>query len=349
MLRGFAQAQHQINQAGGINGRLLQFAIINDDDSSDTAKRIASELVKMKEVLGVIGHYSSGTTSVVAPIYREGKLVLITPISTADDIGKDNGYVFRTNINTITGAKALFDYMLNKWKSKKVAIFYDKGVYGEALKNSFTQNVYKNRNIVEIVNEFDLSKLSPNAEQELQKAREGGADVLLLIPGLNQTRDKALDVINANRKQLKILGDIANLYRLATLKNGENSVGMVMAVSWNFDEGKPSGFADSAKNLWGARVNWSTAMSYDAAQAMKAAIERRNTNTPPTRETVQQALSNPELAAPGTSGPFYFEKETRTSESLHIKKGDRSPQPLQLVEIRPNKSSRPPYNFESIK
>jgi branched-chain amino acid transport system substrate-binding protein len=337
MLRGFAQAQDEVNQTGGVNGIPIKFAIINDDDKPETAKKIASELVKMTEVLGVIGHYSSGTTLEVASIYKEGKLVLITPISTASTLSRYSDYVFRTNINTITGAKALSDYMLNVWKLKKVAIFHAQGTYSQFLTENFNKDV-SNQNIGQVVYDVDMSQPSFNPEQEFQKAREKGAEVLLLVPALDDTREKALQVINANHQQLKMLGDIANLYGVETLRNGQDSVGMVMAISWSVDGEQKSDFAEQAKHLWGGNVNWSTAMSYDAAQAMIAAMKRNSTNTP-TRDTVQQALSDLSLSAPGTSGTFHFSG------------GDRIPQPLQLVKIRPANPSHSGtgYDFVPIK
>ncbi|WP_392534892.1 ABC transporter substrate-binding protein [Nostoc sp. C117] len=50
MLRGIAQAQNQFNQQGGLNGRLLEIVIADDENQEDTAKRVAEELVKDKSI-----------------------------------------------------------------------------------------------------------------------------------------------------------------------------------------------------------------------------------------------------------------------------------------------------------
>jgi branched-chain amino acid transport system substrate-binding protein len=48
ILRGVATAQDEINQNGGINGQKLQVEIINDDNNSETARKVAQELVLVR-------------------------------------------------------------------------------------------------------------------------------------------------------------------------------------------------------------------------------------------------------------------------------------------------------------
>lgn len=94
ILRGVAQAQNEINAAGGIGGVPLKVAIANDNNQEDGAKKIATTLVNNSQVLGVIGHWASQATLAAAPIYT-GKLVAISPISTSV-ISGFSPYIFRT-------------------------------------------------------------------------------------------------------------------------------------------------------------------------------------------------------------------------------------------------------------
>ncbi|NEQ25749.1 MAG: ABC transporter substrate-binding protein, partial [Microcoleus sp. SIO2G3] len=82
MLRGFAQAQNEVNQSGGINGVPLKLLFANDDDNSETAKQIATTLVKNPEILAVTGHWTSDVSLEAASVYDSGKLVFIAPVST---------------------------------------------------------------------------------------------------------------------------------------------------------------------------------------------------------------------------------------------------------------------------
>ncbi|MBX9257270.1 ABC transporter substrate-binding protein, partial [Desmonostoc muscorum CCALA 125] len=71
ILRGIAQAQNQFNQQNGLQGRLVEIVIADDDNNEDTAKQIADELVKDQSILGVIGHGSSKVTNAALSIYTK--------------------------------------------------------------------------------------------------------------------------------------------------------------------------------------------------------------------------------------------------------------------------------------
>ncbi|MEL6264019.1 MAG: ABC transporter substrate-binding protein, partial [Cyanobacteria bacterium J06626_6] len=96
LMRGVAQAQTDINDAGGINGTPLKVLLIDDKDDVETAKAIANELVSTPDVLGVVGHFSSGTTLAVSEIYEAGELPMVSPTSTAVKIADAGDYIFRT-------------------------------------------------------------------------------------------------------------------------------------------------------------------------------------------------------------------------------------------------------------
>ncbi|NJQ97654.1 MAG: ABC transporter substrate-binding protein [Hydrococcus sp. CSU_1_8] len=100
ILRGVAQAQHEINQKGGIGGKLVQVKIANDENSPEIAKQIAKELVRNKKIIAVIGHNSSDASLAAAPIYQEGELVAISPTSVARELSGIGNYIFRTTPST---------------------------------------------------------------------------------------------------------------------------------------------------------------------------------------------------------------------------------------------------------
>jgi ABC-type branched-subunit amino acid transport system substrate-binding protein/tRNA A-37 threonylcarbamoyl transferase component Bud32 len=307
MLRGFAQAQKEVNENGGINGVPLKLAIVNDYDNKEKATEVAENLVDDSNIIGVMGHHITGVTEEVAPIYQQGNLVLITPISVVDELTDgSNPYLFRMNrANIAKGADELADYMVKNWQRRKVAIFYNQELdYTREMKDAFKGELF---NEGEVVGEFDISKKSFNAYTGLQTAKANGAEVILLLPSLS-TLDNAWDVLRIKNQSpdefgdLKVLGDIATLYRLDTLKKGRDTEDMVLAVAWRRDPSDTQGFSQSSGKLWGA-VNWVTAMSYDSARAFIAAIEQSDN---PTRESIQKALVAPNFQTNGASGIITF-------------------------------------------
>ncbi len=125
ILRGVAQAQNETNQGGGIKGIPLKVTIVNDDNDPNVAKQVAATLVKTSAVLGVVGHYASDVTLATANTYQSGQLLAISPISTSVKLSGVSRYVFRTVPSDYVAARALADYMLQKLKQQKVAVFYN--------------------------------------------------------------------------------------------------------------------------------------------------------------------------------------------------------------------------------
>lgn len=329
ILRGVAQAQNEINAAGGINGVPLKVAIANDNNQEDQAKQIASALVKDPNVLGVVGHWASQVSLAAAPTYNSGKLVAISPISTSVKLSGFSPYIFRTVPSDYIAARALANHMLTKLQLKKAAVFFNsQSAYSQSLKSEFVTAVLLGGG--RVLAEFDLSDPSFSAASSINQARSQGAEALMLAANTS-TLDKALQVIQVNRKRLKLLGG-DDVYTPTTLEvGGDAAVDMVVAVPWDIDSNPQSNFVRQSKQLWGAKVNWRTALAYDATRAFIAALQRS-----PSRSGIQQALSTGNFSTTGASGTIQF-----------LPSGD-SNAPVQLVKVVPNMAFSTGYDFVPV-
>lgn len=327
ILRGVAQAQNAINQAGGIKGIPLKVLIANDDNDPNAAKQVAAAFVKNSEVLGVIGHYASDVTLATADTYQSGELVAISPVSTSVKLSGRSRYVFRTVPSDYVAARALAEYMLQKLKQQKVGVFYNsQSGYSQSLKSEFVTAVSLGGG--QVMSEFDLSDPNFNAAQSVNQATKGGAQVLMLAANTD-TLDKALQVVQVNGKRLSLLGG-DDVYTPKTLQlGGLAAENMVLAIPWHILANPEAEFAKGANQLWGGEVNWRTAMAYDAAKALIAGIERN-----PTRTGVQQGLLASDFSAEGAAGGIRF-----------LPSGDRN-QTVQLVKIQAG--SRTPFGYEFV-
>ncbi|MCL1475071.1 ABC transporter substrate-binding protein [Argonema antarcticum] len=329
ILRGVAQAQNEINQAGGINGVKLKVAIANDDNNPETAKQVATELVKNQEILGVVGPYASDVTLAAGTVYQSGQLVAISPISTSVKLSNFSRYVFRTVPSDYIAARALADYMLTKLQQKNAAVFFNsQSSYSQSLKSEFVTAVSLGGGQVSA--EFDLSSPDFSASKSVEEAIRRGAQVLMLAAN-TESLDKALQVVRVNRKRLKLLGG-DDVYAPKTLEIGaEEALGMTLAVPWHIDADPKLSFSQQSRKLWGADVNWRTALAYDAVRSLIVALQRN-----PTRAGVQQALSSSDFSTTGASGTIRF-----------LPSGDRNAN-IQLVQILPGNRSRTGYDFVPV-
>ncbi len=296
MLRGFAHAQEQINNSRKIK---IKLEIFNDEDKPEKAESIAKRLVDRPNVLAVVGHNSSAVSLAAAKIYNNRGLSFIAPISTTTELtGSDRPYIFRTNVRSDWVAQKLAYFMLNDAKQRRAVIFYVPGVpYSEDLKAQFSNQLASGGG--EVVGTFDLT----DGNSSLQQAVAKGADAIVLFPTYKY-RTNAWNVLrDRQRRQLKlgVFGDIATLYNYDTLQQaGEAAREMVLGVSWHNSDSDPQ-FIKQSNELWHGGVNWATATSYNAIQAIGVAI---NATDVPSRQSVQSNLSS--LKFPGAAGEFQF-------------------------------------------
>ncbi len=329
ILRGVAQAQNEINAQGGINGTPLRVILADDYNRAPIATQVATELAKIDGVLGVIGHFSSESTLAAAPVYQEQGLVAISPTSTSTQIATLGANIFRTAPSDAIASQALADYTRNQLGERRAAVFFNsKSNYSRSLKDEF-KAAFDERG-GQTVAEIDLANPQFNAEQAYSEARDQGMRVLALFPN-SATLDQALQIVKANQGRLAMIGGDSP-YQIRALQQGQaDLVGLVLAVPWHILGNPDAPFPQAADRLWGADVNWRTAMAYDATRALIAAIQAN-----PTRAGIQQALADPDFVAEGAAGEVRF-----------LQSGDRDT-PIQLVRVVQADESRSGTGYDFV-
>jgi len=86
ILRGVAQAQDEINQGNKVNGRGIKVLIADDENKPAQDKQIAEKLLSKKDILAVVGHFSSDTFIVGVEVYQQRKILMISPTTTSADL-----------------------------------------------------------------------------------------------------------------------------------------------------------------------------------------------------------------------------------------------------------------------
>jgi len=301
ILRGVAHAQFDWNNSRSVSGGMLKIAIADDDDDNSNngtkiAEEVATELGKRKEILGVVGHYSSDTSLATAKIYKGYQLVSISPISTSVKLTNYSPYFFRTVPNDKVAAKALAKYAQQLNLVKAVVFYNSDSNYSKSLSQEFISELGRLNIILRGDEDCDLSKWSKNPEDWREKASnvlnrvKDSAQVIMLAPSSGYL-DKALEIVKVNQGNLPVLGG-DDVYSPKTLEKGQDSaVKMVVAIAWDI-EGNEAGsdFPERSEELWGtSSVNWRTITAYDATLALAKAI---NDQTQPTREGVREKLSS---------------------------------------------------------
>ncbi|MGD1865083.1 MAG: ABC transporter substrate-binding protein [Phormidesmis sp.] len=323
ILRGAAQAQDDINRGGGIDGTPVRLILVNDGNDPETAKTIASNLIEDPSILGVVGHYSSDVTLATAPIYAQGELVTITPVSTAVDLSGISPYLYRTVPTDSFAAAALAAYMLYYREDRQVAVFFDStSELSGSLKDEF--NAFVAAWGGDVVSEYDMtdSSFSPDVVEDEE------ADVLMLAASAD-TLEAAATVINANSGDKPVLGgdEIYNRYILE--ETGSDSQSLTVAVPWHLlSRDTEADFVKTSRDLWKGDVSWRTATAYDAVIAIAAGL-----TGDASREGLKAALDDNNFSVDSATGPINF-----------LPSGDRR-QVDRLVQVEAGTRSGTGYDF----
>jgi branched-chain amino acid transport system substrate-binding protein len=330
ILRGVAQAQDEVNNSGGINGRPLQVEIANDDNDSSIVQKIAEKWVKDPTILAVVGHNTSDASLAGAPIYQQGNLVMISPTSNAKNLSGIGSYIFRTIPNISSEAEVLSRYAVDRARLSKLVICADSDAKAsQSFKQEFI-SVVENSQVKISQIACNFSAPSFNSSGIISQAVSDGADGLILAASVSKLK-RAIDLIRVNQGRLTLMSN-STLYTIETLKSGQAEANeMVLAAPWHPGTIPDNPFPSNAKKYWGGDVNWRTALAYDATQAIIAGLKQDNT-----RKGVQQALSKSDFSANGAAGKIEF-----------LPSGDRKA-PSILVKIQPGESSATGYDFAPL-
>jgi ABC-type branched-subunit amino acid transport system substrate-binding protein/serine/threonine protein kinase len=335
MLRGFAQAQAEINQVGGVNEAKIKLKIIDDSDNPREIENIATAVANQPEILGVVGHNRNDVTMKAANVYDRNKLAFVAPISTANNLtSSTKPYIFRTNAKSNSISQQLVERLIKTERRQKVAIFYVPSIpYNEEFKTEFTNKLVASGGEVVCIFPFSnarsqngSSPVTFDAEASMKQAVRMGAEAILLLP-VGRSNREALQLLKIRASRyptLSVVSDAA-LYSKNTLKAGNETQDLMLSVPWQESESTPQ-FSTGASQLWNTQVNWATATSYNAVKALGGAIK---TQEPPSRESVAKALARGEFM--GASGRFQFTKGEPTAR--HV-----------LVRVSPTPSS---YKYSS--
>lgn len=322
ILRGVAQAQNEMNQKGGINGKKLQVAIVDDKNDPEIAKQIAETLVKDPQILAVVGHNASNASLAAAPIYQQGKLVMVSPTSMANNLSGIGNYIFRTVPTTKVMAEALADYAVKTARKTKMAFCVDSQAPDNvSFKDEFLAAFVRHgAQITPTV--CDLSAPNFNASTAVNEAINNGADSLLISSHIDRL-EGAIELARANQGKLALFST-PTMYTFKTLQDGQQDVqGLVLAAPWHPQMNAT--FAEMMSLRWHGKISWRTAMAYDATETVIVGLSSAES-----RDRLQQVLRNP---------TFKIRTSSNTVEFSLL--GDRITQPI-VVQVQ---SSNSGYEF----
>jgi ABC-type branched-subunit amino acid transport system substrate-binding protein len=321
ILKGVADAQDEFNKKQGSQSPLMEIVIANDENVPEAARKVAQDLVDNSHVLGVIGHHSSESTYEAQEKYKTVEIAIISPASTSSEI--TGNHFFRTVGGTKKAATEYTNYIKEKLRLNKIAVFYIKGSkYSEVLKNDFKSNFKEKGGLVS--KEIEMNSNLFDIKKEIDKAIGGDEIKAALIIADVKTNSIAIAINKYNNKfppdrKLTLLGAMS-LTEVETLEKGGKELNGFVFVRPCFPKSK---YMTEKAQKWNLpELNWRTATSYDATKAFTKAI------------TLSKNKTRAEILSQLQSSSFSLSEEETSGFGLKWDPSDRSNEKMKYCVVR---------------
>ena len=305
--KGFDLALDEINGAGGINGRPLEYLFEDSQSDPKQSVVVAQKFVADPRIIVELGDFSSGASMAASPIYQRAGLVQFGFTNSHPDFTKAGGdYTWSNSVTQAQAAPALADFAVTTLGQKKLAAFHLNTDWGKTTYDLFATRVQELGGEV-VATEAYLAE-EKDFRSALTRVREANPDAIVLIA---YQADGALIVqqIRQNGLELPLIGP-GSLQSPDFLKLGGADVeGVHILGQFLPDDPRPEvkNVVDKYKAKYNETPDYFAIHAYDTLHLIAKAIEIGGA----TREGVHAALPQLKDVPSVIYGKATFDPETR--------------------------------------
>jgi len=271
-LNGAELAIEQANAAGGVNGKMLELVVYDDQASPKESVPIALKLIEKDKVSMAISGSYSGATRAAAGQFQEAKVPYISAYAIHPDITRAGDYVFRTSFVGEVQGRAGALLIGKSLGLKRVALITLKNDFGKSLAAGFKEAAGKFG--VEIVSEYEYSIKDRQFGPIVSKVKADAPDAIY-ASGYFFTAGPLVSQLRAAGITAPIIGqegyDSQKFIDIA----GAASEGVLITTSLNrdSDEAETKSFIASFEKKSGQKVDMVAASAHTAVKVAVAALK----------------------------------------------------------------------------
>ena len=125
-INGYNLAIKEINEAGGVNGRMLELIALDDKQDASEAALVAQRFADMDDLQFVIAHGGSALTLAAGPIYEAAKLPFFSCCSSSPSLTQQGWeYYVRFGTRDDGVAPSCVAFLKNNLGYSKIGILYE--------------------------------------------------------------------------------------------------------------------------------------------------------------------------------------------------------------------------------
>ncbi|HHV78639.1 MAG TPA: ABC transporter substrate-binding protein [Firmicutes bacterium] len=311
MINAAKMAVEEINAAGGINGKKIEYFEIDETSNSAQAVEACKKAISLNPV-AMLGPNRSGGVLAAEYLWKEAKIPTITDGTSAETTKKGNPYTFRMQVASEYWMPILAKTAVERFKVKKPAIIYGLNDYSKA-------------NYLAIVPAFEKYGLKPVTVQtfndgdqdftaQLLAAKKAGADSLFIFSYTPEIGKMLKQRAELGMSKIPVFAErAASVPDVEKLAGSENYEGLVTSTTWCTGDPDPKKqeFLKKYESKYGHTISATHVNHYDSIYILADIIKRVGTD----REKIREELSK--LDYQGVLGHYVCDKEGNLMHWMH--------------------------------
>ena len=263
-----------INAKGGILGKNVELLVEDDVCKPEIATNTATKLLSQGAHV-VLGHICSGATKAALSIYKDSKMITMSPSATNPSLTQSGDYpnFLRTIASDDAQAKLEVDFAIHVLKLNKIAVLHDKGDYGKGLAG-FAKSYVEKSDKAEVVLYEGITPGAVDYSAVVQKLKSSGAEAVI-FGGYHPEASKIIMLMRKKKMKAIFISD-DGVKDITFIKvAGEYAEGVYATGPMDVSSNPLAIAANTAhKKAYGSDPGAFFLNAYAAAQALLNAIEK---------------------------------------------------------------------------
>jgi branched-chain amino acid transport system substrate-binding protein len=269
---GVKLAVKEINAAGGILGKKIEYTSMDTQSQPQTAKALAQKAVDMDAYV-VMGPVFSGSILVSMAETRRAEIPNFTGGEAAAITQQGNPYIFRTSFTQTTAMPKVARYLKDTVKAKTIAIMWVNNDFGKGGRDVFLKALEPTG--IKVVADISTDPGQLDFSGAVLKAKQSNADALFVYTNEEESA-RALRELKKQGYDKPMIGETVLTSQKVIELAGEAANGAVAHVGLTADAPQPAvkKYDESFQKEYKTRSDHNGLKGYSAVYIVKAVTEQ---------------------------------------------------------------------------
>lgn len=269
---GVKLAVKEINAAGGILGRQIDYQPVDTQTNPAVAKALAQKAIDDGAYV-VLGPVHSGSMLVTMSETQRAAVTNFTGGEAASITQQGDPYIFRSSFTQLTSMPRVSHYIKDTVKAKTVAVMFTNNDYGKGGHDAMLKALAADG--IKVVADVPTEPLQVDFSAAVLKVKQSGADALFLYT-LEEESARALRELRKQGYAKPIIGETTAVSQKTIDLAGEAANGMLGHVGLTVDAPEPrvKAFGEKFQREFKYKSDHNGMKGYISVYVVKAMTEK---------------------------------------------------------------------------